>query len=84
MSVFRTSTGVEVDLILEDGKNVFAIEIKAKRKVSQGDFRGLAYFSRFLGKRTANLLVSLDPMRQDFKEGKAVPFQDLWAELGWK
>lgn len=83
MSVFRTSSGIEVDLILEEGKKTFAIEIKAKRKVSKSDLKGLVRFSKFFGKQAKCLLVSLDPFRQNFDEGRAVPLQDLWSELGW-
>lgn len=83
MSVFRTSAGAEVDLVLEDGKNVFAIEIKATKKVTVSDFRGLIQFSKFFGKQHRSLIVSMDPKSQEFKEGLAIPIQALWTHLEW-
>ena len=83
ISVFRTSAGAEVDLILEDGKNVFAIEIKATKKVSPSDFRGLIQFSKFFGKRHQSIVISLDPKPQEFKGGLAIPIQSLWNQLDW-
>lgn len=82
-SVFRTQTGREVDLIVEDGKNLFAIEIKSTQKVREGDFNGLSAFKNFYGKNHRALLVSRDPKRQEFENGLAIPFSDLWKELGW-
>lgn len=84
MSVYRTSGGAEVDLIVEEGRNLFAIEIKATKKVKANDFRGLVSFSNFAGKAHRSLVVSLDPHVQEFKEGTAVPLQELWDQLGWR
>ncbi len=83
LSVFRTATGVEVDLILEEGKNVFAIEIKSTRKVSRTDFRGLVGFARFFGRKHRSFLISMDPRQQEFDEGIALSLQELWSHLGW-
>jgi predicted AAA+ superfamily ATPase len=83
-SVFRTQTGREVDLILEDGKNLFAIEIKSTRKVCEDDFRGLSAFKDFYGKKHRSLVVSRDPKRQDFQKGLAIPLSELWTKLGWE
>ncbi|MGE3758607.1 MAG: ATP-binding protein [Pseudobdellovibrionaceae bacterium] len=85
MSVFRTAGGAEVDLILEDGSDLFAIEIKAAKKVSAMDFRGFAAFSGFVGKRKHRaFVVSMDERVQEFDAGLAIPLAKLWAHLGWK
>jgi predicted AAA+ superfamily ATPase len=83
LSVYRTAGGAEVDLIVEEGSRVFAIEIKATKKVHPGDFRGLASFANFYGKKHRALLVSMDPHVQEFDEGLAIPLQNLWEQLGW-
>ena len=83
VSVFRTQAGKEVDLILEEKKNLFAIEIKATRKVTESDASGLAAFKKFFGKPHQSLIVSRDPIRQEFTHGLAIPLSDLWRELGW-
>ena len=38
---FRTSTGYEVDLVLEIGTRLVGIEVKAGATVNEHDFRGL-------------------------------------------
>ena len=43
---YRDSTGNEVDLIMEFGKNVFPVEIKAGATVGADYFKGLKYFAR--------------------------------------
>lgn len=84
ISVFRTQSGQEVDVIIEDKKDLFAIEIKATKKVIESDFRGLSAFRKYYGKKHRALLVSRDSLRQEFSEGLAIPLTELWRELGWK
>lgn len=59
LSVYRTEAGAEVDLILERKGAVFAIELKASRRVGKGDLRGLKSFATFFGKRHTPLVVYL-------------------------
>jgi predicted AAA+ superfamily ATPase len=49
LSVYRTEAGAEVDFVLEVGRKVFAIEVKASRTVGKSDFRGLKSFVDFHG-----------------------------------
>jgi predicted AAA+ superfamily ATPase len=83
LSVYRTSGGAEVDLILEAEKDLFAIEIKATKKVTTSDFRGLVQFAKFYGKKHRSLVVSLDDKDQEFQAGAAVSLSSLWTQLGW-
>jgi predicted AAA+ superfamily ATPase len=49
---FRTHTGREVDVVLEDkGGNVVGIEVKASTSVGPGDFRGLRTLQEAAGAR---------------------------------
>lgn len=48
LSFYRDSRGNEVDLILESGRDVFPIEIKAGATVASDYFKGLTHFSRLL------------------------------------
>jgi uncharacterized protein len=43
---YRDSTGNEVDLVMEFGKDVFPVEIKAGATVTADYFKGLKYFAR--------------------------------------
>jgi predicted AAA+ superfamily ATPase len=84
MSVFRTAGGAEVDIILEEGGNLFALEVKATKKVAAHDFRGLSAFAKFIGKKVPSFVVSMDEQVQTFGDGMAIPLAKLWPELGWK
>jgi predicted AAA+ superfamily ATPase len=57
VSVYRTEAGAEVDFIVELGKVVFAVEVKASRIVDKGDLRGLKSFGEFYGRRHTPLVV---------------------------
>ena len=67
LSVYRTEAGAEVDFILERKGAVFAIEIKATRKIGPGDLRGLKSFAAFYGKPHTSLVVYMgeSPARMD-------------------
>ncbi len=56
ISVFRTESGLEVDFILEKGRRVYAIEVKATRTINNQDLRGLKSFKEFYGK-SVNCMV---------------------------
>jgi predicted AAA+ superfamily ATPase len=58
-SVYRTQTGSEVDLILERKSKLYAIEIKATKKIGSGDLRGLKNFASFYGKSHTPLVIYL-------------------------
>lgn len=59
LSVYRTEAGAEVDFVLEKKGEVFAIEVKATKKVVSTDLRGLKSFIDFYGKRCRPLVVYL-------------------------
>ncbi len=51
MSFYRTSSGSEVDLVLERGPRIVAIEVKAGTSVGSGDLAGLSELRDRLGAR---------------------------------
>jgi predicted AAA+ superfamily ATPase len=59
LSTYRTEAGAEVDFILERKSRIFAIEIKATKKVSTGDLRGLKSFMAFYGKPHTPLVIHM-------------------------
>lgn len=82
---FRTHTGREVDLVLEDrsGRCV-AIEVKAGASISPRDLRGLRAFSDHLGSRFKRGIVLYGgeetvPFADNLH---AVPISALWAPGG--
>jgi predicted AAA+ superfamily ATPase len=44
LSSYRTEHGAEVDVIVEVGRTIFAVEIKAAKSIGPGDLRGLRSF----------------------------------------
>jgi len=49
VTFYRDSRGNEVDLILESGRDVFPLEVKAGATIAADFFKGLTHFSRLLG-----------------------------------
>ena len=82
-SYYRTSSGLEVDLIAESpSRGVFAIEIKAKDvNIKPKDLRGLESFAEEVPKARL-ICCSLSPRRR--KEGNVLilPWRELFKELG--
>ena len=71
-SHFRTKHGAEVDLVLEIGTSVIGVEVKASRKLTTGDFAGLAKLQEVAGERWARGIILYG--------GEAViPFGNYWA-----
>jgi predicted AAA+ superfamily ATPase len=77
---FRTSTGSEVDLVLErDDGQVIAFEVKAGSRVHQTDLRGLLALRDRLGKRLAASIVLYTGPHAYAQDGIAVlPLDRLW------
>ncbi len=79
---FRTESGQEVDLVLEDaGGRIVGIEVKATASLDAGDLRGLKALAELCGNRFVCGIV--------FYMGDAVvPFgKNLWAvpvAMAWK
>ncbi len=46
ISYFRTHSGIEVDFIVEKGKNLFAIEVKSNDKIGSDDLRHLKWLKK--------------------------------------
>jgi uncharacterized protein len=80
---FRTHTGQEVDLVLEDPSGrIVGIEVKASATVSPGDFKGLRALSETAGTRMHRgvLLYLGDEVISFGEDVVAVPVEAVW---GW-
>jgi predicted AAA+ superfamily ATPase len=78
---FRTRRGAEVDFILQRGREVWAIEVKASRSVDAGDTRGLRVFAERAGRPARSVVVFLGPRRERVNESEAIPVREFFAEL---
>ena len=70
-----------VDYIVEVGRELWAIEVKASRSVDARDMRGLVAFQERAGKVSRSLIVYLGARRQRFHGAEAVPLTEFLAEL---
>jgi len=80
---FRTQTGHEVDIIMEDsGGRIVGIEIKAAKSLGLKDFKGLQMLQDTLGKRFRRGII-LYTGSEGISFGKnlfALPIQSLWTK----
>jgi uncharacterized protein len=78
---FRTRRGAEVDFVLQRGREVWAIEVKASRSVGAGDTKGLRAFAERAGRPAQSLVVYLGSRRERINETDAVPVRQFLDEL---
>jgi predicted AAA+ superfamily ATPase len=82
---FRTSTGQEVDVVLENRRgDLVGVEVKAAATVGDADFRGLRGFEALVGKRL-RAGVLLYAGRETLPFGPrlwAAPIEALWSSPG--
>jgi predicted AAA+ superfamily ATPase len=77
----RTRRGAEVDYVLEVGRDLWAIEVKASRSVAARDARMIADFAERAPRVTRRIIVFLGKRRQQFDGAEALPLADFLAEL---
>lgn len=77
---YRDKDGAEVDIVIERGRAVAGVEVKAAATVNRADFRGLRKLQAALGTRFAGGVVLYDgELGVPFGEGlRAVPLRALW------
>jgi hypothetical protein len=79
---YRTQTGNEVDILLEDASgNIVGIEVKSSETVTHGDFKGLYHLKESLGSKfVMGLLLYAGSEKIPFGEKLwAMPISMLWA-----
>jgi hypothetical protein len=54
---FRDNTGNEVDVVLDQGTELTALEIKSAQTINTSFFKGITYFSKLSGKVGRSILV---------------------------
>lgn len=82
ISSYRTEHGSEVDFIVERGRDLWALEVKASRNVGSGDLRGLRAFAEWYGKRHAAMVLYLGETRRRIDGIDVVPWQEGLREMG--
>jgi uncharacterized protein len=82
ISTYRTEHGAEVDFIVEQGKECWAIEVKASRQVGPNDLRGLKNFGEFYRKKHHTALAYLGDVTKTIEGIKIMPWQVLIRTMG--
>ena len=79
-SHFRNKDGVEVALVLESGRKITGIEVKASATVTDADFKGLRKLKAAIGKQfvAGIVLYDGDTVLGFGSELHAVPISSLW------
>ena len=82
ISSYRTDAGAEVDIILDTGKKLLAIECKYGKNISENDLRGLRSFEMIAHKPVEKYLVYRGETQQKFSAGEsALPFQEFLRKM---
>lgn len=75
-SSYRTESGAEVDLVLERGHELCAIEVKSSAQIGSNDLRGLRSFGDYYKKRHRKMVLYAGDHRKRFGDIELWP----WAE----
>jgi predicted AAA+ superfamily ATPase len=78
---YRTKHGVEVDFILEMEGEVWAIEVKASRRVDRSALSGLESFSQRTSKLARKIVVFLGQRKQLIEDVEVLPLESFLDEL---
>ena len=78
---YRTRSGAEVDFVVEVGREMWGIEVKATGRVSRGMLSGLSSLSRRSHRVARRIVVFLGPRRQLLDGVEVLPLQEFLSEL---
>jgi predicted AAA+ superfamily ATPase len=78
---FRTRSGLEVDYLLEVGRELWGIEVKASDSVNRQDFRGLTGLGAHSNRIKRRLVIYLGRSAEIFEGIEVLPVGDFLATL---
>jgi predicted AAA+ superfamily ATPase len=78
---FRTRRGAEVDYVVSVGRELWAIEVKASRRVDARDLRGFAALDERTRKVSRRIVVFLGARRQRMDGVEITPLEEFLADL---
>jgi predicted AAA+ superfamily ATPase len=81
IATYRTEHGAEVDLIVEVGAQLFAIEVKASRLAAASDLRGLNSFREYYGKRHRSCILYQGNVKKRIGNTEIWPWQEGIREI---
>ena len=78
---YRTRSGAEVDFVLEAGRDLWGIEVKAGHRVTRSMLRGLRSLASRSDRVKRRIVVFLGERRQLLDGVEVLPLSDFLAEL---
>ena len=82
VSAYRTDSGAEVDVVLDVGDRLLAIECKRGKNVSEDELRGLRSFEEAAHKPVQKYVVYTGESRQQFSKSEtALPYREFLEEV---
>ncbi len=78
---YRTHYGAEVDFLAEVGREIWGIEVKASRQVSQADLRGLETASTRVPRFKRSIVVFLGERKQQIRHVEVIPLEAFLESL---
>ncbi|MBI2901558.1 MAG: ATP-binding protein [Planctomycetes bacterium] len=81
LSFYRTKHGAEVDFVVETGREMWAIEIKASRQVPAGGFSGFESIAERFRRTLRRTVVFLGPRRAKIGPVEFLPLDDFLRSL---
>ncbi|MBL8695422.1 MAG: DUF4143 domain-containing protein [Planctomycetes bacterium] len=78
---YRTRAGAEVDFVLEVGRDLWGIEVKASRQVAKQDGSGLASLAGRASRLTRQIIVFLGSRAQQVGKLEVIPLSEFLVSL---
>jgi predicted AAA+ superfamily ATPase len=78
---FRTRHGVEVDLVAEVGRELWAIEVKSSRHVPPASLAGLEAFAERAPRVKRKIVVFLGQRKQKIRDVEVLPLEEFLGSL---
>lgn len=78
---YRTKHGAEVDFVLQAGRELWAVEVKASRQVSGALLSGFSSLAQRTKRLKRKIVVFLGDHRQKIEDVEVIPLTDFLAEL---
>lgn len=78
---FRTRGGAEVDYVLEDGRDLWAIEVKASRSLDAHEPRGFQALADRTKRLKRRVVVFLGARKQKLGKVEGIPIEEFLEEL---
>lgn len=78
---YRTKHGAELDFVMQVGRELWAVEVKASRRISPVDLSGMESFSTRARRVRRKIVLFLGPRKQKIEDVEVLPLYEFLDEL---